>query len=334
MRPAEDSLVSLDDAHEVLGTFGIGTDNRAYQRWKQPEGFKLADFENVLNESPLVLAVDWRECLEDALETMSTQLASFQIQAVLGLDEGGNQGHVKVHGHRVAVKYTPNDGDNFDLIIGSINELIGSRAQYRKLRACVGTDGWSYGLLSNEKWDSLESRFPELVRRLFVTGSKVTVVEGDLLDQEVDAIVNAWNRNVIPWWLLLPQGASGAIKKRGGTGPFKELRKFGAIPLGRAVLTSAGKLPFKGIIHVAGINLLWRASERSIRDSVRNALAVAEEHGFQSIAFPLIGAGSGGFNQEKAERIMLDELQKWESPLAVTVVVFRGRSGSVKNPEE
>ena len=43
----------------------------------------------------------------------------------------------------------------------------------------------------------------------------VTVVEGDLLDQDVDVIVNAWTRNIIPWWLLLPQGVSGAIKKRG-----------------------------------------------------------------------------------------------------------------------
>lgn len=44
----------------------------------------------------------------------------------------------------------------------------------------------------------------------------VEVVEGDLLDQNVDVIVNAWNRNIIPWWLLLPQGVSGAIKRRGG----------------------------------------------------------------------------------------------------------------------
>lgn len=152
----------------------------------------------------------------------------------------------------------------------------------------------------------------------------IEVVEGDLLDQDVDVIVNAWNRNVIPWWLLLPQGVSGAIKKRGGTGPFKELRKRGAIPLGGAVLTSAGKLPFKAIIHVAGINLLWRPSERSIRDSVRNAMAVAEKHAFRSIAFPLIGAGSGGFNQERATEIMLDELRKAEPLLAVKVVVFRG----------
>src|SRR5947209_1150310 len=85
----------------------------------------------------------------------------------------------------------------------------------------------------------------------------VTVVEGDLLDQPVDVIVNAWNRNLIPWWLLLPQGVSGAIKRRGGTGPFRELRRHGAIPLGGAVLTSAGRLPFQAMVHVAGISLLW-----------------------------------------------------------------------------
>lgn len=151
----------------------------------------------------------------------------------------------------------------------------------------------------------------------------VTVVQGDLLDQNIDVIVNAWNRNVIPWWLLLPQGVSGAIKKRGGTQPFKELARHGAIPLGGAVLTSAGTLPFRGIIHVAGINMLWRASERSIRDSVRNAMAVAEQNEFQSIALPLIGAGSGSFKQEKAKELILDELQSLQSPLATTLVVFK-----------
>lgn len=63
------------------------------------------------------------------------------------------------------------------------------------------------------------------------------IVEGDLLDQDVDVIVNAWNRNIVPWWLLLPQGVSGAIKKRGGFAPFRELGKLGPIPLGGAVIT-------------------------------------------------------------------------------------------------
>lgn len=155
------------------------------------------------------------------------------------------------------------------------------------------------------------------------TSPTVKIVEGDLLDQDVDVIVNAWNRNVIPWWLLLPQGVSGTIKRGGGTGPFKELRRYGSIPLGGAVLTSAGKLPFKGIIHVAGINLLWRASERSIRESVRNAVAVAEDNGFQSIAFPLIGAGSGGFRPERVREIMEGELRKLDSPLEARLVIYR-----------
>jgi len=151
----------------------------------------------------------------------------------------------------------------------------------------------------------------------------VTVVDGDLLDQDVDVIVNAWNRNIIPWWLLLPQGVSGAIKKRAGKDPFREVGRHGAIPLGGAVLTSAGKLPCKGIIHVAGINMLWRASERSIRDSVRNAIQLAHDRGFQSIAFPLIGAGSGGFNQERTKKLMLDELNKLDVQMVVKIVVLK-----------
>jgi O-acetyl-ADP-ribose deacetylase (regulator of RNase III) len=149
------------------------------------------------------------------------------------------------------------------------------------------------------------------------------LIHGDLLDQDVDVIVNAWNRNIIPWWLLLPQGVSGAIKRRGGIGPFKELAKHGSIPLGGAVLTSAGRLPFKAIIHVAGINMFWRASEWSIRECVRNAMALAHKKGFQSIAFPLIGAGSGGFNQERTRAIMEDELGKMDVPMEVRVVVFK-----------
>ena len=121
------------------------------------------------------------------------------------------------------------------------------------------------------------------------------IVAGDLLEQPVEVIVNPWNRNVIPWWLLLPQGVSGAIKRRGGYAPFRELAKKGSMPLGGAVETGVGRLPFKAIIHVAGISLLWRSSEPAIRDCVRNAMRIAAERGYRSIAFPLIGAGTGGF---------------------------------------
>lgn len=151
----------------------------------------------------------------------------------------------------------------------------------------------------------------------------VEVVQGDLLDQPVEVIVNAWNRNIIPWWLLLPQGVSGAIKKRGGTQPFREIAKHGPIPLGQAVLTSAGRLPFRGIIHVAGINMLWWASERSIRQSVQSAMAIVEKNSFASVAFPIIGAGSGSFSETRALEIILDELSRIETEAQVLVVQFR-----------
>lgn len=152
----------------------------------------------------------------------------------------------------------------------------------------------------------------------------LTILEGDLLDQPVEVIVNAWNRNVIPWWLLLPQGVSGAIKRRGGYAPFRELGRMGPIPLGGAVVTSAGRLPFRAIIHVAGINLLWRSSEQAIRDSVRNALEIAGNRGYRSIAFPLIGSGTGGFQPQRALEIM---------KLAVNCSAYDGEVRLVRFPE-
>lgn len=150
----------------------------------------------------------------------------------------------------------------------------------------------------------------------------LTVVTGDLLDQDVEVIINAWNRNIIPWWMLMPQGVSKAIRRRGGIGPFQELWRQGPIPLGNAVETSPGRLPFKAIIHVAGINLLWQATERSIRDSVRNAIALASERGYRSVAVPLIGAGTGGRSPEQVKSWILDELAHADYAGEVVLVTY------------
>ncbi|GAA4795458.1 macro domain-containing protein [Lysobacter hankyongensis] len=152
---------------------------------------------------------------------------------------------------------------------------------------------------------------------------RASVVDGDLLDQPVEAIVNAWNRNIIPWWLLLPQGVSGAIKRRGGYRPFIEVGRAGPIPLGEAVATSAGRLPFKTILHVAGIDLLWRASPYSIRTSVRSAMTLAQRQGIASIAFPVIGAGSGGFDEDEALRLMHETLAGIDAAIDVRIVRYR-----------
>ena len=137
----------------------------------------------------------------------------------------------------------------------------------------------------------------------------IRLVEGDLLDQDVEVIVNAWNRNIIPWWLLIPQGVSGAIKRRAGLAPFRELGNKGPIPLGGAVETNAGKLPYRAIIHVAGINMFWVSTETSIRRSVRNAMKIVSLRGYRSVAFPLVGAGTGGSKANKVVEYMKSELE-------------------------
>jgi O-acetyl-ADP-ribose deacetylase (regulator of RNase III) len=151
----------------------------------------------------------------------------------------------------------------------------------------------------------------------------VQLVDGDLLRQPVDVIVNSWNRNFIPHWLLIPVGVSGAIRRQAGSEPFRQVGKHGLLPVGAAVLTSAGRLPFKGIIHVAGLNWWWTANRESVKLSVRNAMRIFREHGFDSIAFPLIGAGTGGMSPAQVQELMLKELQGQPGEGQVLLVRYR-----------
>jgi len=98
---------------------------------------------------------------------------------------------------------------------------------------------------------------------------------------------------------------------------------MGPIPLGNAVETSAGRLPFKSIIHVAGINMLWRSSEPSIRNSVRNSIAIAADRGYRSIAIPLIGAGSGGGKPDTIQTMIQNELLQLDYDGDVRIVRYR-----------
>lgn len=149
-----------------------------------------------------------------------------------------------------------------------------------------------------------------------------TIIHGDILQQNVEVIVNAWNRNIIPWWLLLPQGVSRAIKKHGNTQPFKEVAKFGPIPLGEARLTSAGNLPYKAIIHVAGINMFWVATEKSVTDGVKNAMQIVNEQDYKSVAFPLIGSSSGNRGKTWSQALMLSAFENIKTSAEVRLVIF------------
>lgn len=157
-------------------------------------------------------------------------------------------------------------------------------------------------------------------------------VRGDLLNQPVEAIVNPWNRNTIPWWLLLPQGVSGAIKKRGGTAPFAELAKHGRMALGEAVATGAGTLPLQAIIHVAALNDFWRSSEEAVALGTRNAITLAAELEIRSLAMPLLGSGTGGLRPNRVKDLMSETLSALSGAMDVTLVEFDRRESLQRDP--
>lgn len=136
---------------------------------------------------------------------------------------------------------------------------------------------------------------------------------GDLLAQRVDALVNPWNRNFVPRWLLRPHGVSGQLKARTGPRPWRDLARRGILQLGEATVTDGGAMPVD-LIHVAGINAAWRASPDSVRRSCVNAVRVAWAAGYGSLALPLIGSGSGSMTPQDSRASLKEALAAFAQP--------------------
>jgi len=130
----------------------------------------------------------------------------------------------------------------------------------------------------------------------------IWVVQGDLTQQPVDALVNAANSR-----LVLGAGVAGAIRQRGGPEIQAECDAIGPIDLGDAAVTGAGNLKARWVIHAAGMPPGGSATESSIHASVRRSLELAREKGCRSVAIPAIGAGIGGFPAQRCAEILLAE---------------------------
>jgi O-acetyl-ADP-ribose deacetylase (regulator of RNase III) len=151
---------------------------------------------------------------------------------------------------------------------------------------------------------------------------RIAVVEGDITQQEVDAIVNAANSA-----LVLGAGVAGAIREQGGPSIQAECDAIGPIEVGAAAATGAGELPATLVIHAAGMEPGGAASEESIRASIASSLALAAERGCRTLAVPAIGAGIGGFSTQRCAEILLEEARTHlagETPLEEVRFVLWG----------
>jgi O-acetyl-ADP-ribose deacetylase (regulator of RNase III) len=131
------------------------------------------------------------------------------------------------------------------------------------------------------------------------------VIKGDITQLAVDAIINAANSNM---WMKA--GVAAAVKRAGGADIEEEAVTGGPVPVGGAVITGAGLLQARYIIHAAVMGPDLVTDEAKVCTAVRNALRRAEELGLKSIAFPALGAGAGGLDFETAARIMVSEVRR------------------------
>ena len=155
-----------------------------------------------------------------------------------------------------------------------------------------------------------------------INKTTINLQEGDITEIKADAIVNAANNR-----LWMGGGVAGAIKRKGGKIIEDEAVKLGPIPIGEAVVTSAGKLNARYVIHAAGMGTDLKTDEDKIKNATLNSLRRAKELKIESIAFPSIGTGVGGFPLEKAAEIMLRAIityAKEETSLSRIIIVLYG----------
>lgn len=129
------------------------------------------------------------------------------------------------------------------------------------------------------------------------------VIQGDITEQDTDAIVNAANN-----CLWMGAGVAGAIKRKGGQVIEDEAVAQGPIDVGDVVVTTAGDLPAKHVIHAAGMGQDLKTDETIIRRVTVNCLKTVEKKNYSSISFPAIGTGVGGFEIHHCAKVMLEEM--------------------------
>ena len=135
-----------------------------------------------------------------------------------------------------------------------------------------------------------------------INETKIVLVCGDITKETTDAIVNAANED-----LAGGGGVDGAIHKAGGPAIIAECRKIGGCPTGQAVITTAGKLAAKYVIHTVGP--VYHGGNKGEADLLQNAygnsLKLAREKGMQSISFPAISCGVYGYPVDQAARLAM-----------------------------
>lgn len=132
------------------------------------------------------------------------------------------------------------------------------------------------------------------------------IVKGDITLEEVDVIVNAANSR-----LMHGGGVAGAISRRGGPAIQEESHRIAPVPVGKAGITTAGKLPAMAVIHAVGPRWGEGDEHEKLREAVQSSLRLASEKSFKSISLPAISTGIFGFPLQEAVDVILNAIENF-----------------------
>lgn len=153
-----------------------------------------------------------------------------------------------------------------------------------------------------------------------INQTRVRIVKGDITDLEVEAFVY-YARNDLD----LGSGYGNAISMRGGPTVKAEVKKLGPIDTGKAVVSGAGEMKAKKIVHAVGPKFQEKNTEGKLQETMKSALAAADSAGIQQLAFPAMGAGFYGIPLEVCSKLMLESLQvylKGKTNLREVIIVL------------
>ena len=136
--------------------------------------------------------------------------------------------------------------------------------------------------------------------KVSIGNSVLELIEGDITEMHTDAIVNAANAQ-----LILGGGVAGAIRRKGGPKIQEECNKIGGTFVGGAVITTAGNLKAKRVIHAVGPRMGEGSEDQKLTNATLNSLKLADDKNLKSISFPAISTGIFGFPIERCAEIML-----------------------------
>ena len=152
--------------------------------------------------------------------------------------------------------------------------------------------------------------------------ARIELWNGDICDLEVDAIVSPASTS-----LWMSTGVAGELKRIGGDEiEFAAVRQA-PVELGDAVVTPAGRLAAKVVIHAVSLERDRRTSDAAIDRAARSAMARVREMGLTSVAFPALGTGIGGFPLDEAARVAVDAVRdelRTESSIEHVIFALRG----------